>query len=293
MKQIRLSGAAIAAMLMGASVLPAYAQSGSIQAQPLDAPPGAKAPIAAAPAQPMTSKPAAGYVTGDSAGEPQPLDGTPAAPAAPGYAPPLSVPANRTSDQQNLINRADVTLKYLHGNKDYAEADQYLAKAKAVFIVPQLVEAAFLIGGKGGQGVILARLPDNTWSAPSFAALGGMSIGLQAGAKSSEMIFFVMTDKGLNAILSRDVKLGGDISVALITVGKGLGASTAIDTDADIYAVAKADGLFGGAALDGTIISANEENNTAFYGHEIAARDILNGRVPPPQGAQALVEDLR
>ena len=231
-------------------------------------------------------------MTGDTVGEPQPLDGAAAPTTMANTAPPLEAP-NRTSDQQNLLNRADVTLKFMRGNHDYAEVDQYLARAKAVFIVPQLVEAAFLIGGKGGQGVMLARLPDNTWSAPSFTALGGMSVGLQAGAKSSEMIFFVMTDKGLNAILSSDVKLGADISVALINVGKGIGAGTGIDTDADIYAVAKADGLFGGAALDGTVISANEENNAAFYGQKIAARDILNGRVPPPAGAQPLIESLR
>jgi lipid-binding SYLF domain-containing protein len=283
--QIRI--AAIALLLGSTAIVPAFAQGSSIQSQPLG--PAAKNPAPAAPA-PATG----GYVTGDQPGTeaPQPLDGSAPAQAAPAVAAAPEIP-NKTSDQQNLLNRADVTMKYLRGNKDYAEVDQYLAKAKGVFIVPQLVKAAFFIGGEGGTGVMLARLPDNTWSAPSFTAIGGLSFGLQAGAKSSEIVFLIMTDKGLDAILNRDVKLGADISVALVTVGKGLSASTGMDTNADIYAVAKADGLYGGAALDGSVIHALDDDNAAYYGRPIDARDILNGRVPPPPGAQPLVEDLR
>ncbi len=275
-----------AAALWLAASLPAYAQS-SIQSEPLNTPaPGATkttplratspVPVYQPPAQPSAQQ---GYTTPDS---------------APAFAvPPAGVPANRTSDEQDLINRADVTVRFMRGNQDFKEMDKFLAKAKGVYIVPQLIKAAFFFGGEGGDGVMLARLPDNTWSAPSFSVIGSASFGLQAGAKSSEIVFLVMTDKGMNAILSRDVKLGADASVALITVGKGLGASTAIDTDADIYAVAKSDGLYGGLSLDGSIINPLDGDIQSYYGQKIEARDILNGRVPPPPGAQALIEDLR
>ncbi len=72
----------------------------------------------------------------------------------------------QVSDQQNLINRADLTLKEMRGNKDYTELDSLLPRARAVFIVPTLLKAAFFFGGEGGDGVMLARLPDGGWSAP-------------------------------------------------------------------------------------------------------------------------------
>jgi lipid-binding SYLF domain-containing protein len=196
------------------------------------------------------------------------------------------------SDQQDVLNRADVVMKGLRGNKDYAEVDSLLKRAKAVFIVPQMLKGAFFVGGAGGNGVMVSRNPGGGWSAPAFYVIGSASFGLQFGAKSSEVVFLVMTDKGLDAILKSNVKLGADVSVALVTVGKGLEAGTGLNTDADIFAVQKSDGLFAGAALDGSVISARDEWDQEFYGQSITARDIFNGKVAVPPGAEALIGDL-
>ncbi len=298
---IPLRPALTALALAFALATPAEAQNGQIVAEPLSsAPPSGPAQYAA----PYTGQP----VTQP----PQPLYRPASAPPAPPQAypqnrqertqpsqqmqyatPPSAYQPGATTEEQDLLNRADVTVKFMRGNKDYNELDKLLPRARAVFVVPQLIKAAFFFGGEGGNGVMLAKLPDGTWSAPSFAVIGSASFGLQAGAESSEIVFVVMTDKGLNAILDRDVKLGAGVSVALITLGKGIGAGTGIDTDADIYAVAKPEGLFGGLSLDGSIINPLDGDNQAYYGQKIEARDILNGRVPPPPGAQALIEDLR
>ena len=197
------------------------------------------------------------------------------------------------TEQQDLLNRADVVLKSMRGNKDYTELDSLLKKAKAVFIVPQMLKAAFFFGGEGGDGVILSRMPDGTWSAPAFYVIGGASLGLQFGAKSSEVVFLIMTDKGLDSILRENVKLGADVSVAIVTVGKGLSAGTGLNLDADIYAVQKSDGLFAGAAFDGSVISARDEWDQQYYGQAVSARDIFNGKVSAPPGADPLIEDLK
>jgi lipid-binding SYLF domain-containing protein len=123
--------------------------------------------------------------------------------------------------------------------------------------------------------------------------IGSASFGIQFGAKSSEVVFLIMTDKGLDSILRENVKLGADVSVAIVTVGKGLGAGTGLNTDADIYAVQKSDGLFAGAAFDGSVISARDEWDQAYYGQQISARDIFNGKINAPAGADQLIEDLK
>ena len=53
------------------------------------------------------------------------------------------------------------------------------AKGLAVFSV---VKAGFVFSGKGGTGVVVARLPDGSWSAPSLIMTGGLGWGLQIGA---------------------------------------------------------------------------------------------------------------
>lgn len=56
------------------------------------------------------------------------------------------------------------------------------AKGFAVFTV---VKAGFMFSGKAGSGLVVARLPDGSWSAPSCIATAGIGWGLQVGAGTS------------------------------------------------------------------------------------------------------------
>lgn len=46
------------------------------------------------------------------------------------------------------------------------------------------VKAGFVWSGRMGSGVVIARLPDGSWSAPSCIGTGGVGFGLQIGAVS-------------------------------------------------------------------------------------------------------------
>jgi len=52
-------------------------------------------------------------------------------------------------------------------------------------------------------------------------------------------------------------------------------------------------GLFAGAALEGAVLVTGSSNNARYYGKPVFARDILDGRVPPPAGAASLRAALR
>lgn len=182
------------------------------------------------------------------------------------------------NEQQELVDRATLTAETLLRDPDNKDFAAMLSRAKAVFIVPRLMRGAFFIGGEGGIGTLVARLPDGGWSAPAFFWVGGASIGLQIGGQSQEVMFFIMTEKGLNAIQSSKVTLGGDAGLSVAAWGKGVSASTAMGWGADIYAVGAARGLFAGGAVNASFIEPRDAWNRAYYGGQTAAAEVLGDR---------------
>ena len=81
----------------------------------------------------------------------------------------------------------------------------------------------------------------------------------------------VMTDKGLTSLLTSQLKLGGEASIAAGPVGKG--AERGITTD--VVAFSHAKGIYGGLSLDGTLVKVNDEWNTQYYGKAATPTDIL------------------
>src|ERR1700742_4041027 len=106
--------------------------------------------------------------------------------------------AHAQSDQLAVVNRAERTVSDLRHDKAFGNARQLLQDARAVLIVPRLFKGGFLVGGEGGDGVLLVRGPGNTWSNPAFYAIGSASFGLQAGLEQSEAVLLGMTQRGLD-----------------------------------------------------------------------------------------------
>ncbi|MEE8271520.1 MAG: lipid-binding SYLF domain-containing protein [Alphaproteobacteria bacterium] len=200
-------------------------------------------------------------------------------------------PAWAITDQEVLVEKARLTVQTLLADPDYAPLRTSLENAQAVLIVPELLKGGFIIGGQGGNGVLVARDEDGRWGDPAFYLIAGASIGLQIGGQVSELVMAIMTEDGLNAILDHNAKIGADVSAALFTVGAGVGASTGLDTNADMYAFSRNQGLFAGGALGGSVISEKADWNRAYYGAGATGRGVLDGRFSNPHG-QALSEAL-
>jgi lipid-binding SYLF domain-containing protein len=179
--------------------------------------------------------------------------------------------AHAQSEQQKLVNAADVTLSNFMRDPEMKWLQQNIHRAKAVLISPEIVKAGFIIGGSGGRGVLVAREPSGKWVGPAFYTLATASIGFQAGVAASEMVTLVMTDKGMNSLLSSSFKFGGDASVAAGPVGAGAKS----DVVADLIAFSRSKGVYGGLNLDGTVVSTNDEWNTAYFGKKVLPPDIL------------------
>jgi lipid-binding SYLF domain-containing protein len=185
--------------------------------------------------------------------------------------------AQDTIQQRKLLLDAEAALIDLRAAEPLAgKMDSAIDRASAVLIIPNLLKGAFIVGGEGGSGVLLARRADRTWSAPVFVTLAAASVGLQIGGQSSKVLFAVMNDKALNALLSDKVKLGVDLGVAVAHKGAGLEASTTTAARDDIFQFAVSQGLFGGGALEGAYIEPRAIWNDAFYGHHLEPKAIIS-----------------
>jgi len=183
--------------------------------------------------------------------------------------------AQAASEAQELVDKTRLTVEKLLADPDFAELRPYVERAHAVLVIPQLIKGGFIIGGEGGSGTLLAKGTDGTWSSPAFYTLAAGSIGLQIGGQVSEVIFTVMNEGALNAMLKDQVKFGGDVSIAVGPVGKSLEASSTTNLKADLYAFAKSEGLFGGAAFKGAVVLKKDELNRAYYGDGATPKAIL------------------
>jgi len=217
------------------------------------------------------------------------LAGTAAVLASPLLSP---LPAVADAKRQSLVDQSLRSASKVLSGKDYPDALRNMNKARGVLIVPELVQGGFILGAAGGRGVLLGRSSPNHWSYPAFYDMGSGSIGLQAGAKVSEIVFIILTDKGLAAILDKKFKFGAEAGVTMVAVGIGLeGASTAA-AGADIVAYASSNGLFAGASLEGSYIDADNDWNALYYGQGATGRAIvMDNRFSNP-GAEPLRQFL-
>lgn len=181
--------------------------------------------------------------------------------------------------EQAVVEDAHVTVAELLADPDFSNLHGLLARAHGVVIVPQLFKAGFIIGGEAGRAVILARDPSSgAWSHPAFMDMASASIGLQIGAAETQLVLVIMTQAGMEAMLSDKIEVGADASVAAGPVGAAAkAATTSTEFNEDIYAYGTSEGLFAGISVEGAILIPDEDANHSYYGEPVTTREILQG----------------
>jgi len=176
--------------------------------------------------------------------------------------------------QQQIVDKAQLTLEAFAADGQLKDVFKQLSKeARALFIIPQFMRGAFIFGGAGGSGVLIAR-DERTgkWGDPVFYNIGSARFGAQIGADVSEMVLVVRTKKGLEEFFTNDFKLGANAGMATGPVGAGMAAQ---GITADIVSYAKQKGAFAGMAVDGAFVSISNDSNQAYYGKSVRPTDII------------------
>ena len=163
-----------------------------------------------------------------------------------------------------------------------------LQNAHAIAVIPNVVKAGLVVGGRHGKGLVSVRRADGTWSHPSYIRLSGASAGFQAGVQSTDVVLVFRTQRGVDSIVHGKFTLGADAAVAAGPVGRTAEASTDGQLKAEIYSYSRARGLFAGVALDGAVLSIDHDSNEAVYGPNTTPRAAFEGRVS--QASNAIVD---
>jgi lipid-binding SYLF domain-containing protein len=166
---------------------------------------------------------------------------------------------------------------------------ELLGSAECVIVIPSMTKVALGIGGSYGRGAMVCRtgkMFKGPWGAPAMYTLEGGSFGLQLGAESTDVVLLVMNKRGVDALLSSKVKLGGNASAAAGPKGRNVEASTDATLRAEILSYSRARGLFAGVSLEGTSLRPDNDASKEVYGRRMTARGIVTGRgiVVPDSG---------
>ncbi len=207
----------------------------------------------------------------------------------------FAAPAQAGAREEGRLLVATEVLEEVQGMPDSRLPDSLLSRAYGIAVIPDVTKVAFIFGGRHGNGVLVVRDKLNApWSNPVFVSLTGGSWGFQAGAQSSDIILVFTTKTGIEGIAGGKITLGADASVATGPVGRQGSAATDMNFNAEIYSYARTRGLFGGIALDGSVIAIDRSANGALYGKDgVTATEVFSGQAPAaPATAQRFLERL-
>ncbi len=168
---------------------------------------------------------------------------------------------------EKIIASAEVMENLL--NIEETIPQELLARAEGVIIIPKLVNAGFVVGGKRGKGIALIEKEDGSFSNPVFVQLTGGSIGFQAGVQEVDLVLLVKNRETLLNLGNSDFTLGGDISIAAGPVGRSSSARTNDSFNAEVISYSKSKGIFAGISLDGSLLKVDKKLNKGFYGKRV------------------------
>lgn len=191
---------------------------------------------------------------------------------------------NRTasSDTEKRVNEAAKVLDDIMNVPDKGIPEGILASARCIALVPSLIKGGFIVGGRYGRGVVTCRNKSG-WSGPAPFTITGGSWGLQFGGEEVDLVFIVMSDKGMHDFLDTRFKLGVGASVAAGPVGRITKAPTEGKPESGILSYARSRGAFAGLDLNGAVIKQDSDAMRDLYGAVVPFKAVLLGKVPAPE----------
>lgn len=203
-------------------------------------------------------------------------------------------PAVASDGEAAIIDNSLKVLTEVQAMPDLQVPDWLLQRAEGIAILPEVIKAGAIVGGRGGNGVLLVRHRDGGWSNPLFIGLGAGSFGWQFGVQAADVVLVFTTRKSIEGITDGKITLGGDASAVAGPVGRSASAATNVTFDAEIYSYSRSKGLFAGVSLEGSVLFIRDNANERFYGKQgVAASDIIDPTTPiGPAPAPELIQEV-
>ena len=181
--------------------------------------------------------------------------------------PKTSLSEDPTRKARIIIDEAVVSIERIREeNMPSPKSENALKKARGVLIIPSYYKVGIFLGGSYGDGVLLKRDKTGGFSDPAFYRMTSGSLGLQLGMQSSEVMFLILTSRGMQAVIDDKFKICANVGISVGPAGVGVEGATTTNIGRDIVAYSRNAGLFAGGGFEGSIISPRKDLNAAVYG---------------------------
>jgi lipid-binding SYLF domain-containing protein len=196
-----------------------------------------------------------------------------------------TTPDKRLRDAAAVVNE-------MMGMPDKGIPQSVLEKAQCIVVVPGLKKAAFVIGGQYGRGFASCRKAGGGFGAPAAMKIEGGSFGLQLGGQSTDVILVVMSQRGMDHLVSDKFTIGADAAASAGPVGRNAKADTDIMLHAEMLSYARSRGAYAGLSLEGATMRPDKDENMKLYGRPTTNQEILQQGTATPEAAKAFTGAL-
>jgi len=185
-------------------------------------------------------------------------------------------PASEIKKVDDAVRVLDEMMK----ESDKGIPQELFEKCAGIAILPNVIKAAYIVGGRHGNGILAVRGKDGRWTNPSFIGITGGSLGWQIGVESADVILVFRTSRSVENITRGKFTLGADAGVAAGPLGRSAEASTDAQLKAEIYSYSRSRGLYAGLSVQGASLYVDGDANEQFYGMKgISPLAIFDGKV--------------
>ena len=178
------------------------------------------------------------------------------------------------SAEETILNSSNA-LKNMMRDSKIKIPQKIIENAQAIAIFPGTIEISMFLGGKTGNGVMVVRRSDGSWSYPFFVKLGGAGLGFQLGVEKKDILMIFKSTDSVQKLMNNKMTLGVDASVAAGPAGNSAGRGSEVDFKSEVYTYTKTQGAFVGVSFDGSVMNHDYDQNIELYGNNITPAQII------------------
>jgi len=199
--------------------------------------------------------------------------------------------------EQEIVKATYSLLNFTHSNAIEGQdriPRELLRNCKGIAFLT-VAKVGFALTGKMGTGLVMSRLDDGTWSAPSGIFLSGIGWGLQAGGELTDVMIVLTSKTAVQTFTSRaQFSIGTELAVSIGPLGRSAGTEMTAGEKgtSTAFSYSHSKGLFLGVSLEAAVLSSRPDINLAFYGQDIKPAVLLSGQHERPKAAEPLYRAL-
>jgi len=189
-------------------------------------------------------------------------------------------------DATRLIGEATQVIRTMESDP---EVKALLQRAVGVFVVPDYGRGGLIVGGKGGEGVLVAKRAGN-WELPTFYNIGGLNIGAQAGVAVGQIAMLLMNENALKRFSQvNNFSLESDAALTIVNYSTRAQGFTG---KGDIIVWSDTKGAYAGANVGVLGIRFDADKNRAYYNQAVTPEAIMSGKVRAPKTASGQMKEM-